>query len=121
MNGRELFERARALWPQPIPHMDDKRKALNEICWPLEEQSGCKDEWLSLAAWAFHQSLLEHAVGAGKADRAIQIPADVPFRTFDRYKRRTCKTDPGQMSGPSTLWSRHSRVDLESDRSISDF
>lgn len=87
MNGHELFERARALWPEPIPHTGDKLEALNEAYWPLEERLGHEDEWLSLAAWAFHQSLWEHVVSAGVADSPILSPSDVPFSTFDRYMR----------------------------------
>ena len=85
MNGLELFERARALWPQPIPRARDKHSALNEVYWPIEERLGHEDEWLNLAAWAFHQSLWEYAVSAGVADSSTLSPTDVPFSTFDRY------------------------------------
>lgn len=93
MNGRELFERARALWPQPVPHTGDKRQALNEVYWPLEERLGCEDEWLSLAAWAFHQSFCEHAVSVGVASGSILSPADVPFSIFDRYMRENLQDE----------------------------
>jgi hypothetical protein len=93
MNGRKLFERARALWPQPVLHTGDKREALNKVYWPLEEQLGHEDEWLSLAGWSFHQAFWEHAFSADAADSPMLSPADVPFSIFDRYMRENLQDD----------------------------
>jgi hypothetical protein len=93
MNGHELFERAKALWPEPVPHAGDKRQALNKVYWPLEERLGCEDEWLGLAAWAFHQSFWEHAISEGVADSSTLSPADVPFSIFDRYMQENLQDD----------------------------
>ncbi|MBB3646363.1 hypothetical protein FHX14_002560 [Rhizobium sp. BK619] len=93
MSPHELFERARALWPEIIPHTGDKREALNRVYWPLEEKLGCEDEWLSLIAWAFHQSFWVHAIKGAGADDPTLSPANVPFSLFDQYMRENLQDE----------------------------
>ena len=60
MDRHALFETAKRLWPDGVTlaSKSSHEEALNNIYWRIEEQlSGRPDDWLQLAAWAFHQPL----------------------------------------------------------------
>jgi hypothetical protein len=67
-------------------------QALNEIYWPLEDKLGSDDKWLSLGAWAFHQSLAEHVRKHELSDCFLDI-SDVSFSDFDRNMKENLADD----------------------------
>ena len=86
INAHALFERVRTLWPQSLVLGSNPLQALNDIYWPLEEKLGHDDEWLTLAAWCFHQSLWQIVRKAELSKSSFDID-DVPFSVFDRNMR----------------------------------
>lgn len=82
-----LFERVKQLWPSSLELGPNPHQTLNDIYWPLSEKIGEDDEWLSLAAWAFHQSLCQQTSTMGQKDRAPRLSDLVPFAVFDRNMR----------------------------------
>ena len=84
IDPRELFRRVKELWPLSVEFGDDPQEALNAIYWPLEERLGHDDEWLSLGAWAFHQSTSKFEADESRSTLDIK---QVPFETFDHYMR----------------------------------
>lgn len=87
-----LFQRVKALWPQRLVLGNNPFQALNDIYWPLEDSIGHDDEWLSLGAWAFHQSICECVDNAELSDCSLDID-DVPFLVFDRNMRKNLSDD----------------------------
>lgn len=90
VDKRELFERARSLWPDAVTIGSEAASldALNNVYWPLEERlSRDSDDWTQLAAWAFHQALAELAGSRPSAGLAALRPNDIAFEAFDRWMR----------------------------------
>lgn len=79
-----LFERVKELWPPSLELGSDPLQTLNDFYWPLSERLGEDDEWLSLGAWAFHQSLREQISTKGQSSDAALLRDGVPFSVFDR-------------------------------------
>ena len=102
MHKRVLFARASALWPVSIDLTDDISnqesgdgiRALNDIIWPLLEPfDAAGDEWMGLAAWAFHQSLWALAeIKIANGDAALRT-AEVPIDLFDAKMRENLSDD----------------------------
>jgi hypothetical protein len=84
IDPQALFERVKRLWPSSLELGDDPQQALNDIYWPLRERLGEDDEWLSLGAWAFHQSLFEQVSDMRQSNGASRVSELVPFAVFDR-------------------------------------
>ena len=86
-NPRVLFERVKALWPTSLALGSDPLKTLNDVYWPLERELGNADEWLSLGAWAFHQSLWQWITHSHACAGTVVMMADAPFSVFDHCMR----------------------------------
>jgi hypothetical protein len=89
MDKQALLDRVKSLWPDAITlRLGGGQDALNNIYWPLEEKlEASPDEWLQLAAWAFHQALGELAKYNVDHGQAALRPADVSLEAFDRWMR----------------------------------
>ena len=90
MDKQALLDRVKSLWPDAVTlRADGGQGALNNIYWPIEQRlEADANEWLQLAAWAFHQALEElpqHRVDAG---RGAVRPADVSLDAFDRWMKK---------------------------------
>lgn len=84
VNPLALFDQVRALWPARVILGTD---ALNSIYWPLDKRLGKEgDEWLALAAWAFHQSISAHVSSLEAGTPSLDVN-DVCFSDFDRNMR----------------------------------
>lgn len=102
MDKLALFERVKALWPESldlaydISHRQDGDgiRALNEAYWPLDERLIDEgDEWMGLAAWAFHQSLWDLAEKCiSEGDETLR-PAGITFHAFDANMRANLADD----------------------------
>ncbi len=79
-----LFERVKELWPPSLELGCNPLQTLNDFYWPLSERLGEDDEWLSLGAWAFHQSLWEQISTKGQSSNDALLRDGVPFSVFDR-------------------------------------
>ena len=90
MDKQALLDRVKSLWPDAITlRPDGGQDALNNIYWPIEEGLEAEaNEWLQLAAWAFHQALGELARCRVDSGCAAVRPADVSLEAFDRWMRK---------------------------------
>ena len=90
MDKQALLDRVKSLWPDAITlRPDGGHEALNNIYWPIEaklEESG--EEWIQLAAWAFHQALGEVTDAKARSGHSSVRPADVTLAAFDRWMKK---------------------------------
>ncbi|NGM49416.1 hypothetical protein G5B46_07345 [Caulobacter sp. 602-2] len=88
----ELFENARARWPEQFLILGDQpatpailtRPPTFETYEAIEQALPPEDEWASLAAWAFLQSLSELVQSNWEAGVGVVRSNDVSFLLFDR-------------------------------------
>lgn len=89
MKPRELFERVRSLWPDAVVLKAHSNGVGDTPLWSLVhtyeaiERDIENDNWLDLAAWAFHQALTELATAKLSAGEQIVMPASVTLASFD--------------------------------------
>lgn len=78
------------MWPDAVCHVSESGTcdALNNVYRRLEEQlNGQADQWMQLAAWAFHQAVSELARAKSPAPRAALGRHEVSFEAFDWWMR----------------------------------
>ena len=99
MKPRELFERVRSLWPDAVVLKDHSNQDGDNALWSLVhtyeaiERDIEDDDWLALAAWAFHQALTELAMLKLSAGEQVVMPASVTLASFDRDMRANLDDD----------------------------
>ena len=101
VNGNDLFNRVRALWPHSIILKSDGPWNEGDPIWTVvgiyEEiegrLSGDGDDWIQLAAWAFHQALFDQAKQKLVAGQYALRPDEISFEAFDRRMRKNLSDD----------------------------
>jgi len=96
MEKRMLFERTRSLWPDAVCHVNETGTCytLNNIYRQLDEQLRSQaDDWMQLAAWAFHQAVSELALIKPPAPRATLRRHEVSFESFAWWMRMNLADD----------------------------
>lgn len=98
---REIYENARARWPQMFRIIWDVSSATSVITDPsdfeayraVEESIGLNDEWSQLSAWAFNQALgniIDEYFSDGKS---LILTKAVPFEVFDKKMKSNLAHD----------------------------
>lgn len=96
MTRSDLFERAKALWPEENPLGDAVKNGAEVYETPslvatydaIEAQIGKGDDWAQISAWAFHQALWSEATVALHRGATSVSRETVSFDAFDKRMRR---------------------------------
>ena len=94
MDPHQLFTRVKALWPDAILLSTDAGWEESQPIWSVVHVHDVikkqveTDDWLSIAAWSFHQALTVVARSRLAAGQTTLRPADVTFESFDRQMRK---------------------------------
>jgi len=91
IDSLQLFNRVRALWPDVIILKREAARNNGDPIWTIvgiydeveAQLSNEGDDWIRLAAWAFHQALFERAKKKLQAGEYTLRAAEVSFEEFD--------------------------------------